>query len=229
MTAAPDLAKYIDHTQLAPDATADQIDRLCDEAAEHRFAAVCVNPTWVARCAERLAGSGVGVCTVLGFPLGATTTATKVAEAHDAAANGATELDMVLNVGALRSGDTATAANDIAAVVEAGHEHGATVKVILETVLLTDAEKVTAAEMARAAGADFVKTSTGFGGGGATTHDVALLRDTVGPDMGVKASGGIRTRQDAQDMIVAGASRLGASAGVSIVGDDDAADGGDRY
>lgn len=220
MTAAPDLAKYIDHTLLAPDATADQIDRLCEEAVEHDFASVCVNPGWVGRCAGHLAGSGVAVCTVLGFPLGATTTATKVAEAHDAAANGATELDMVINIGALRSGDLGTVANDIAAVVEAGHEHGAVVKVILETVFLTDEEKVEAARLARAAGADFVKTSTGFGGGGATTHDVALLRETVGPDMGVKASGGIRTRQDAQSMIAAGATRLGASAGVSIVRDD---------
>ncbi|MEM8902760.1 MAG: deoxyribose-phosphate aldolase [Actinomycetota bacterium] len=224
MSAAPDLARYIDHTLLAPAATADEIDRLCDEAVEHRFMAVCVNPTWVRRCAARLDGSDVRVCTVIGFPLGATTTATKVGEAVEVAELGATELDMVLNVGALRSGDRAAAGDDIAAVVAAGHGAGALVKVILETVLLTDDEKVSAARLAVAAGADFVKTSTGFGGGGATTHDVALLRETVGRDVGVKASGGVRSREAAQDMIVAGASRLGTSSGIAIVTDADAHD-----
>ncbi|MGE3885352.1 MAG: deoxyribose-phosphate aldolase [Vicinamibacterales bacterium] len=212
-----DVAASIDHTLLKPDATAEDIDKLCREAAEWRFATVCVNPTWVARAAARLRGSGVGVCSVVGFPLGATTPDVKQYEARRAIFDGATEIDMVLNVGALKSGDVRLVSDDIRAVVSACAERGAVSKVILETALLTDEEKVTACTLAKAAGADFVKTSTGFGPGGATTADVALMRRVVGADMGVKASGGVRDLQQVRAMVAAGATRIGASAGVRIV------------
>lgn len=211
------VASAIDHTLLKPDATAGDIDQLCREAAEWRFATVCVNPTWVARAAGRLRGTGIGVCSVVGFPLGATTPDVKQYEARRAIFDGATEVDMVLNVGALKSGDVRLVADDIRGVVEACAACGVTSKVILETALLTDEEKVTACTLARAAGADFVKTSTGFGPGGATAADVALMRRVVGTEMGVKASGGVRDLQQVKAMVAAGATRIGASAGVRIV------------
>lgn len=207
----------IDHTLLRPEATAADIRRLCREAREYGFASVCVNPYWVPLASEEVAGSLVKVCTVVGFPLGATTTTAKVAETREAVGAGAREIDMVLNIGALCGGDREAVLHDIQSVVEAGHRKGAIVKVILETALLDDPQKTTAATLAKAAGADFVKTSTGFGPGGATTHDVALLRATVGPEMGVKASGGVRTLEDVNAMIAAGASRIGASSGVRIM------------
>ena len=224
-----EMAKYIDHTLLKPDATADDIDQLCAEAEEYEFASVCVNPTWVARCSRNLRGSSVKVCSVIGFPLGASTPQIKAMEARQALRDGAREVDMVLNVGALRSGDHELVRTDIEKVVDSAHEAGAIVKVILETALLTDEEKVIASALAKAARADFVKTSTGFGGGGATVFDVALMRETVGPEMGVKASGGVRTAEDAQDMIAAGASRIGASAGVQILSETEGVAGGDGY
>jgi len=225
-----DLAKYIDHTLLKPDATADQIDQLCDEADQFKFASVCINPTWVKRAATRLRGSGVPVCTVIGFPLGATTPEIKAMEARRALRDGAREVDMVINIGALKSGDHDMVKTDIEKVVDAAHEAGAICKVILETVFLTDEEKVIGSSLAKSAKADFVKTSTGFGGGGATVYDVALMRETVGPKMGVKASGGVRTLADAEDMIAAGATRIGASAGVEILGGDEGGESGDsRY
>lgn len=224
-----DLAQYIDHTLLAPDATAGDIDQLCAEAERHRFASVCINPTWVKRAANNLRGTGVPVCTVIGFPLGATTTEVKAMEARKALRDGAREIDMVINVGALRSGDQDLVYGDIARVVDAAHEVGAVCKVILETALLTDEEKVIASALAKQAKADFVKTSTGFGPGGATVYDVALMRETVGPEMGVKASGGVRTADDAEDLIAAGASRIGASAGVQIVSGSDGGDSDERY
>jgi deoxyribose-phosphate aldolase len=211
------VAGMIDHTLLKPDATAADIDMLCQEAAEWKFATVCVNPTWVARAAGRLRGSGVGVCSVVGFPLGATTPDVKQFEARRAIFDGASEVDMVINLGALKSGDVRLVTDDIRAVVGACAERGVTSKVILETALLTDPEKVTAATLAKAAGADFVKTSTGFGPGGATPADVALMRRAVGDEMGVKASGGVRDLQQMQAMVAAGATRIGASAGVRIV------------
>lgn len=213
-----DLAHYIDHTLLRPDATAEEIDELCDEAREFHFASVCINPTWVRRAAANLRGSDVAVCTVIGFPLGATTPEVKAWEARKALRDGAREVDMVINVGALKSGDSELVLADIERVVDAAHEVGALCKVILETGLLTDEEKVMASALAKKARADFVKTSTGFGHGGATVYDVALMRETVGPEMGVKASGGVRTAEDVEDMISAGATRIGASAGVQIVG-----------
>ncbi len=228
-----DLAKYIDHTLLKPDTTAEEIDVLCDEALEYGFASVCINPTWVKRSAEHLRGSSVRVCTVIGFPLGANTPEIKAMEARRALRDGAREIDMVINIGALKSGMHDLVRTDIEKVVDAAHESGAICKVILETALLTDEEKVIASALSKAARADFVKTSTGFGGGGATVYDVALMRETVGPDMGVKASGGVRTLEDAEDMIAAGATRIGASAGVQIVGGDQphgqGDDDGDRY
>lgn len=224
-----DLAQYIDHTLLAPDATAEDIDRLCAEAEQYRFASVCINPTWVRRAANDLRGTGVPVCTVIGFPLGATTTEVKAMEARKALRDGAREIDMVINIGALKSGDHELVYDDIARVVDAAHEVGAICKVILETALLTDEEKVIASALAKRAKADFVKTSTGFGPGGATVYDVALMRETVGPEMGVKASGGVRTADDAEDMIAAGATRIGASAGVQIVSGNDGGDGDERY
>ncbi|MFD2328558.1 deoxyribose-phosphate aldolase [Cohnella sp. GCM10020058] len=210
------LAAYIDHTALKPETSRDDIVRLCEEAKQHLFATVCVNPYWVKTAAGLLAGSGVGITTVIGFPLGATSTFAKVAEARDAIAAGATEIDMVLNVGALKSGLYEEVERDVARVAEAC-EGAATLKVILETGLLTDEEKVKACELCVAAGADFVKTSTGFGPGGATADDIALMRRTVGPNIGVKASGGVRDAETARAMIVAGATRIGASASVAIV------------
>ncbi|EJL47188.1 deoxyribose-phosphate aldolase [Brevibacillus sp. CF112] len=209
------LNKFIDHTLLKPEATQEMIDKLCAEAKEHDFMSVCVNPYWVKRSAELLAGTDVKVCTVIGFPLGANTTAAKVAETRDAIANGATEVDMVLNVGALKSGDLETVKQDVAAVKQAAGD--VLVKVILETGLLTDQEKEIACKLCVEAGADYVKTSTGFGPGGATVEDIALMRKTVGPDIGVKASGGVRDGEAALAMIEAGGSRIGTSSGISIV------------
>lgn len=212
-----EIARFIDHTLLKPEATPAQIERLCDEARRYGFAAVCVNPVYVRLAAERLQGAEVAVCSVVGFPLGAMTTAAKVYEARQALADGASELDMVIHVGALKAGDYERVQEDIAAVADVCHKGGALLKVIIETALLDDAEKVTACRLAQAAGADFVKTSTGFAGGGATAEDVRLMRQTVGPRMGVKAAGGIRSYADALAMIEAGANRIGASAGVRIV------------
>ncbi|MGE5275129.1 MAG: deoxyribose-phosphate aldolase [Verrucomicrobiota bacterium] len=213
----PDLARYIDHTLLRPDATAEEVDRLCDEAIRFEFAAVCVNPTWVRRCARNLRGTNVRVASVIGFPFGASTTEVKALEARRAIRDGAREIDMVINIGALRSGDHDLVRRDIEKVADACHEAGALCKVIIETALLDDEEKVVASHLAKVAKADFVKTSTGFSGGGATVHDVLLMRETVGPKLGVKASGGIRSAEDAREMIAAGASRIGASASVQIV------------
>jgi deoxyribose-phosphate aldolase len=212
-----DLARYIDHTLLKPDASAEEIDRLCAEAAEHRFAAVCINPTWVRRAAENLRGTDVAVASVIGFPFGASTSEVKALEARRAIRDGASEIDMVINIGALKSGMLDLVRDDIARVSDACREAGAANKVIIETALLTDAEKVIASRLAKEAKADFVKTSTGYAKGGATVFDVALMREAVGPKMGVKAAGGIRTAEDVQDMIAAGATRIGASAGVRIV------------
>jgi deoxyribose-phosphate aldolase len=211
------LAHMIDHTLLKPDATQDQIAQLCFEARKHGFASVCVNPAHVRLCAELLKGSGVPVCTVIGFPLGATATDVKVFETQQSIRDGASELDMVINVGALKSRDYELVERDIASIARACHAGNAILKVIIEAALLTDEEKVAACQLAKVAGADFVKTSTGFGPGGATAEDVALMRRVVGPSMGVKAAGGIRTHADAQKMIAAGASRIGASASVKIV------------
>ncbi len=212
-----DLARFIDHTLLRPDASAADIDKLCDEAAEHRFAAVCINPTWVRRASERLRGTDVAVASVIGFPFGAGTTEVKALEARRAIRDGASEIDMVINIGALKSGMHDLVREDIARVSDACREAGAANKVIIETALLTDAEKVVACKLAVQAKADFVKTSTGYSTGGATVFDVALMREAVGPKMGVKAAGGIRTAEDVQEMIAAGATRIGASAGVKIV------------
>ncbi|XOW48914.1 deoxyribose-phosphate aldolase [Staphylococcus haemolyticus] len=208
-------AKFIDHTLLKPESTRQQIDQIIDEAKEYNFKSICVNPTHVKYAAERLNDSGVLVCTVIGFPLGATTTATKIFETEDAIKNGATELDMVINIGALKDGRFEDVQKDIEGVV--GAANGKTVKVIIETVLLSDEEKVKASELAKAAGADFVKTSTGFAGGGATPEDVKLMKDTVGDELKVKASGGVRSLEDFNKMIDAGATRIGASAGVQII------------
>jgi deoxyribose-phosphate aldolase len=212
------VARIIDHTQLKPEASREQIIQLCAEARLYHFASVCVNSSYVALCAEQLRDvPDVAVCTVLGFPLGATLTDVKVYEAERAITSGATEVDMVQNVGALKSKDYDLLARDITAVVEAAHKQNVLCKVILETALLTDEEKEIACRIARDAGADFVNTSTGFCTGGATAPDVALMRRVVGPEMGVKASGGIRTYADVQAMVAAGATRIGASAGVRIV------------
>lgn len=212
-----DLAKYIDHTLLKPETTAEDIDNLCSEAVEYGFASVCVNPTWVKRASQNVRGSSVSVCSVVGFPLGATPGQIKAMETRQALRDGAREIDMVLNIGALRSGMDDEVRTDIARVADACHEAGAITKVIIETSLLTDAEKVRASHLSQLGKADFVKTSTGFSGGGATVHDVLLMRETVGPKMGIKASGGVRNRQDAEEMIAAGATRIGASAGIAIV------------
>ncbi len=212
-----DLAAYIDHTLLAPGATPDDIDRLCEEARQYSFAAVCVNPVWVRRAVQSLRGSTVMVASVVGFPLGANSTEIKVMEARKALRDGAREIDMVLNIGLLKQREYDLVRQDIARVADACREAGAVLKVILETGLLTDDEKVIACRLAQKAKADYVKTSTGFGPGGATVFDVALMRETVGPGMGVKASGGIHSREEASEMIAAGATRIGASAGVSIV------------
>ena len=216
------LAGMIDHTLLKPDATADQVAQLCYEAKKYSFASVCVNPTNVKLCADLLRDSDVKVCSVIGFPLGATTTEVKVAETKNALENGATEIDMVMNIGALKAGDNETVAHDIHEVVKTAHEAGALVKVIIETALLTDEEKVVASLLSKEAGADYVKTSTGFSGGGATVHDVALMRKAVGPELGVKASGGIHSHEEAELLIAAGATRIGASAGIKIIQADDA-------
>ena len=211
------LAKMIDHTLLKPDATSEQIAQLCFEARKYHFASVCVNPTWVKLCAQLLEGSAVKVCTVIGFPLGATASEVKAFETGNAIDQGATEIDMVINIGALKAGELEFVAQDIRGVVNTAHARGVIVKVILETVLLNDEEKTIACLLSKEAGADFVKTSTGFAGGGATEHDVALMRRVVGPEIGVKASGGVRTYEDAESMIKAGATRIGASAGVKIL------------
>ena len=211
------IAHMIDHTVLKPDATQDQIAQLCYEARKHSFASVCVNPANVKLCSELLQGSAVPVCTVVGFPLGATPTEVKVFEAQQATREGAAEVDMVINVGALKSRDYETVERDVASIARACHAGNTILKVIIEAALLTDEEKVVACQLAKVAGADFVKTSTGFGPGGATLEDVALMRRVVGPTMGVKAAGGIRTYEDAQKMITAGASRIGASASVKIM------------
>ena len=211
------VAAMIDHTLLKPDATRSQIEELCREAAQFKFATVCVNPTWVSSCTRLLAGSGVGVCSVVGFPLGATTGDVKGYETRRAIYDGAREIDMVVNVGALKSGDLRTVERDIESVAWPCRESGALSKVIIEAALLTDEEKVTACTIAKAAGADYVKTSTGFGPGGATAADVALMRRVVGTDMGVKAAGGVRDLEGLRAMVAAGASRVGASAGVKIV------------
>lgn len=211
------LAGMIDHTLLKPDATADKIAQLCFEARKYKFASVCVNPTHVKLCADLLRDSDVKVCSVIGFPLGATSTEVKVFETKNALENGATEIDMVINIGALKAGDNELVAHDIREVVAVAHAAGALLKVIIETALLTDEEKVVASLLAKEAGADFVKTSTGFSGGGATVHDVALMRRTVGPDLGVKAAGGIHTHEEAEQLVAAGATRLGASAGIKII------------
>lgn len=211
------LAGMIDHTLLKPDATADKIAQLCFEAKKYHFASVCVNPTNVKLCADLLKGSDVKVCTVIGFPLGATSTEVKVFETKNALENGATEIDMVINIGALKAKDNELVARDIHEVVKTAHAAGALVKVIIETALLTDEEKVVACLLAKEAGADYVKTSTGFSSGGATVHDVALMRKTVGPDLGIKAAGGIHSHEEAEQMIAAGATRIGASAGIKII------------
>jgi deoxyribose-phosphate aldolase len=216
-TALADPASLIDHTLLKPTATADQIRQLCAEARKYGFAAVCVNPVWVPLCAELLAGSPVAVCTVVGFPLGADLSEAKAFEAQRCIVLGASEIDMVINIGALKDQDFATVRADIAAVVSGSHAAGAIVKVIIEAAYLTDEEKIAACVLAKDAGADFVKTSTGFGPSGATAADVALMRRVVGPDTGVKAAGGVRTAQEFRSMVAAGANRIGASAGVKIV------------
>ncbi len=209
------LNKYIDHTILKPETTQEQVEKILSEAKEYDFASVCVNPTWVSLAAESLNDSDVKVCTVIGFPLGANTSAVKAFETKDAIANGADEIDMVINVGALKAGNDALVLDDIKAVVDASGDK--LVKVIIEACLLTDDEKVRACQLSKEAGADYVKTSTGFSTGGATVADVTLMRKTVGPDMGVKASGGARSYEDAIAFIEAGASRIGASSGVAIM------------
>jgi deoxyribose-phosphate aldolase len=212
-----DIAKLIDHTLLKPDATYAQIDTLCDEAVKYGFASVCVNPFYVKRCAARLRGSPVLVCTVIGFPLGATPTEGKALEGRRAIRDGARELDMVINVGALKSGDLRAVYDDIRAVAEVARDGGVLLKVIIETSLLTDEEKIAACVAAKKARANFVKTSTGFAKGGATAHDVALMAEAVEHKLGVKASGGVASAEDARKMILAGATRIGASVGVKIV------------
>lgn len=210
------LARMIDHTILRADATKTEITKLTEEAKKYEFASVCVNPTWVAYAAEQLANTNVKVCTVIGFPLGASTSATKAFEAKNAIENGATEVDMVINIGALKDGEHEVVEQDIKAVVDAAAGK-ALVKVIIETCLLTDEQKKIACELSVKAGTDFVKTSTGFSTGGATAEDVALMRQTVGAEIGVKASGAIRSLEDMEKMIAAGATRIGASSGVKIM------------
>ena len=227
--AAREVARYIDHTLLKPDATRDEILKVCEEGVRFGFASVCINPIWVRDAACALRGSGVKVCTVIGFPLGANEPDTKAYEARRAIFDGASELDMVINIGALKSSDHDLVSRDIRGVVEVAHEVGFICKVIIETALLTHDEKVSACLIAKEAGADFVKTSTGFSKGGATAADVALMRRAVGGQMGVKASGGVRDLKQAQEMIHAGATRIGASVGVKIiqeiVGGERSADG----
>lgn len=210
------LNKYIDHTLLKADATEEEIKVLCEQAAAHHFMSVCVNPTWVKKAAAYLNGSDAVVCTVIGFPLGANTSEVKAFEAKNAIQNGAEEVDMVINIGALKDQDDEAVERDIHAVVKAA-EGKALTKVIIETSLLTDEEKIRACEIAKKAGADFVKTSTGFSTGGATIEDIKLMRSAVGPEMGVKASGGVRTPEDAANFIAAGATRLGSSNGIALL------------
>jgi len=211
------IAKMIDHTLLKADASQDQIAQLCYEASKYGFAAVCVNPSYVKLCSQLLRGTPVHVCTVVGFPLGATSPEVKAYETQQAIDDGATEIDMVINIGALKSKDYALVERDIATVARTCHAGGAILKVIIEAALLTDEEKVIACQLSKVAGAEYVKTSTGFGPGGATAHDIALMRQVVGPEMGIKAAGGIKSFQDAQAMVAAGATRIGASAGVRIL------------
>jgi len=213
----PSIARMIDHTLLKPDATPDQIAQLCYEARKYEFASVCINPTHVKMCAEMLRGSPVKVCTVIGFPLGASSTEVKVFETETALRDGATEIDMVINIGALKAKDYDLVSKDINGVVRMAHATGSLVKVIIETALLTDEEKEVASLLAKEAGADFVKTSTGFSSAGATAEDIALIRRAIGPEMGIKAAGGVKSYEDAQRMVFAGATRIGASAGVKIV------------
>ena len=212
-----EIAKLIDHTLLKPDATQDEIRKLCEEALQYQFASVCVNPWNIAQSAELLRGSTVKVCTVVGFPLGATLPEVKVFEAQKSLERGAQEIDMVINIGALKSGRVGAVEADIHGVVAASHHGGAICKVIIETCLLTRDEKVQASLAAKNAGADFVKTSTGFSTAGATPEDVRLIRETIGPNTGIKAAGGVRTLEDLQKMVEAGATRIGASAGVKII------------
>ncbi|MBR2504502.1 MAG: deoxyribose-phosphate aldolase [Elusimicrobiaceae bacterium] len=209
------LAKYIDHTLLKPQASQAEIKNLCEQAREYGFFSVCVNPYWVPFCKEQLKGSDVKVCTVIGFPLGANTTEVKVLEAKDALKNGADELDMVVNLGAVKSADWQTVLADIEAVRHAGENF--TLKVIIETSVLTEEEKVKLCQLCTQAKADFVKTSTGFTGGGATAQDVKLMKENISADMQVKASGGVRTKEDFDKMVAAGATRIGASAGIKII------------
>ena len=215
--AASDMASKIDHTLLKPQATEDQFRQLCAEARQFSFATVCVNPAWVPLCAQLLRGSPVKVCTVIGFPLGATLPDVKAFEAQRCITLGAAEVDMVINIGALKSRQYDAVQADIASVVNAAHALGGSVKVIIETAYLTDEEKTEACTLSKAAGADYVKTSTGFGPSGAKVEDVALMRRVVGPEMGVKAAGGIKTAADAKAMIAAGATRIGTSSGVQII------------
>jgi len=219
------LARVIDHTLLKPEVTTEEVKTLCMEAKTHHFASVCVNPVHVKLCADLLRGTNVKVCTVIGFPLGATTTDTKRFEAEEAIKNGATEIDMVINVGKLKDGDLDFVFNDVNQIVLAAKKRNAVCKVILETALLTDEEKIKACLICRAAKADFVKTSTGFSKGGATAGDVALMKYVVGSSVGVKASGGIRTHEDAETMIASGADRIGASASVKIIAGDNSGKG----
>lgn len=212
----PQVARLIDHTLLKPESTREQIVQICKEAIEYNFATVCVNPFWVSTVASELKGSKVGITTVVGFPLGASSTFSKISESRDAIAAGATEIDMVINIGALKSGDYETVKKDIEGVVLACRGQ-AVVKVIIETGYLTDEEKKKACMLSKMAGADFVKTSTGFGPGVATPEDIALMREAVGPDMGVKASAGVRDLDTARKLVAAGATRIGASAGIAIV------------
>ncbi|WP_115790079.1 deoxyribose-phosphate aldolase [Arthrobacter silvisoli] len=214
---AANIASYIDHTLLKPEASEAEVRQVCAEAVEYGFKSVCVNPIWVKTVSKALKGSGVLTCAVVGFPLGATPSDVKAFEARGAVLDGAEEIDMVIDIAAARADDKGTLVDDITAVAEAVHAGEAILKVIIETALLSDAQKVLACEAAVEAGADFVKTSTGFNGGGATVEDVALMRKTVGPDVGVKASGGVRSLADAQAMIAAGATRIGASSGIAIV------------
>jgi len=211
------IASFIDHTLLKPEATQDQIAQLCEEAREYGFAAVCINPTNVELATKLLKPPPVAVCTVVGFPLGATLPEVKAYEAQQALNHGATEIDMVINIGALKSKDYELVEQDIATVTRTCHDNGAICKVIIEAALLTEEEKITACQLAKKVGADYVKTSTGFGPGGATVEDVALMRRVIGPSMGIKAAGGIRTLETAREMIEAGATRIGTSSGVKIV------------
>jgi len=215
--APANIASYIDHTLLKPEASEADVLKVCAEAVEYEFKSVCVNPVWVKTVTKALKGSGVLTCSVIGFPLGATPTDVKAFEARGAVLDGANEIDMVINMASARANDKGALVDDIRAVAETVHAGEAILKVIIETSMLTDEQKVLACQAAVEAGADFVKTSTGFNGGGATVEDVALMRTTVGPDLGVKASGGVRSLADAQAMIAAGATRIGASSGIAIV------------